>query len=188
MKESLIKIKNSFEYALSIVVVLWIIHIVQWLFGLDFSSLGIFPRSIYGALGIITSPFIHGNFQHLIANTIPFAFFTTLLFLFYKKKAYLIFLLIWVTSGFFTWIIGRPAWHIGASSVIYGLASFLVFGGLFSKNFKLIILAIAIALLYSGLIWGIFPSDEQISWEGHLSGAVAGVLLAYSFRGSLKNI
>jgi len=188
MKESIIQIKNSFEYALSIVVILWIIHIVQWLLGLDLSSLGIYPRSTYGALGIITSPFIHGSFQHLIANTIPLAFFTTLLFFFYKKKVFLVYVLIWITSGLFTWIIGRPAWHIGASSVIYGLASFLVFGGLFSKNFKLIIVAVAVAVLYSGLIWGIFPGDEQISWEGHLSGAIAGLIWAYCFKGSLKNI
>lgn len=186
MKESVREIKNSLEYALSIVLVFWVVHIVQWLFGLEFYSLGVFPRSVDGLLGIITSPFIHGDFQHLIANSIPMVVLTALVFFFYKKKVFLIYSLIWITAGLLTWIIGRPSWHIGASSVIYGLASFLVFAGFFSKNFKLIIVSVIILILYSSLVWGIFPGDTRISWEGHLSGAIAGLIWAYIFRKSLK--
>ncbi|NDV94926.1 rhomboid family intramembrane serine protease [Dysgonomonas sp. 521] len=188
MKESVKRIKDSLEYALSIALVLWIIHIVQWLFHLNLASLGVYPRSLDGALGIVTSPFIHGDFQHLIANTVPFIVLTALTFFFYKKKAVVIYLLIWFTSGLLTWIIGRSAWHIGASSVIYGLASFLIFGGLFSKNFKLIAVSVIVLLLYSGLVWGIFPGDGGVSWEGHLSGAISGLIWAYSFRKSLERI
>ncbi len=186
MKESVREIKNSLEYALSIVLVFWVVHIVQWLLGLEFYSLGVFPRSVDGLLGIITSPFIHGDFQHLIANSIPMVVLTALVFFFYKKKVFLIYSLIWITAGLLTWIIGRPSWHIGASSVIYGLASFLVFAGFFSKNFKLIIVSIIVLILYSSLVWGIFPGDTRISWEGHLSGAIAGLIWAYIFRKSLK--
>ena len=188
MKESIGEIKNSLEYALSIVLILWVVHIAQWLFGFDLYSLGIFPRSIDGVLGIITSPFIHGDFQHLIANSIPMVILTALIFFFYKKKVFLIYTFIWISAGLLTWIIGRPSWHIGASSVIYGLASFLVFAGFFSKNFKLIIVSVVVLVLYSGLVWGIFPGDARISWEGHLSGAIAGLIWAYVFRKSLKNI
>ena len=95
-------------------------------------------------------------------------------------------ILLWVTTGILTWIIGRPAWHIGASGIIYALASFLVFGGIMSQNVKLILLSVLVAFMYSGLVWGVFPQDEQVSWEGHLSGAISGILWAYLCRKSLR--
>ncbi|WP_051697724.1 rhomboid family intramembrane serine protease [Prevotella sp. 10(H)] len=189
MKVTLKEAKTSLEYALSILIILWIIRIVQSLFGLDFFyTLGVYPRETFGLAGIITAPLIHGNFEHLIANTLPMFFLTFLIFFFYKKNVFLIYLLTWITSGFLTWLIGRPSWHIGASSVIYAMASFLIFGGIFSRNFKLIIASVIVVVLYSGLIWGIFPSNNGVSWEGHLSGAISGLIWAYIFRKQLQNI
>lgn len=184
MKKSIEEIKISLEYALSIVFVLWLVHFAQLLFGVELYSLGVYPRSIYGALGIITSPFIHGDLHHLLANSVPMVVLTSLYFFFYKKKY--IYILIWITAGFLTWVIGRPSWHIGASSVIYGLASLLIFAGFFSKNFKLIVISIIVLISYSGLVWGIFPGDARISWEGHLSGVIAGLIWAYIYRKRLK--
>lgn len=185
MKESYKNIKISLEYSVAFLVIFWIIQIVVYVTGINLSNFGIYPRSTDGLLGILTSPFIHGNPQHLIANSIPFGILSTLLFFFYRKKSILIFILIWITAGIFTWVIGRVAWHIGASSIIYGMASFLFFGGIMSKKIKLIIVSVIVMLAYSGLVWGIFPSDGQISWEGHLSGAIGGFIWAYLFRKSL---
>jgi len=182
MKELFNLFRTSLKYALCIVLILWIIKCIESLLGLNFYTFGIYPRSTDGLWGILTSPLIHGNFQHLIANTIPMLVLTTLLFLFYRKKAVFIFILLWITAGILTWIIGRPSWHIGISSVIYALASFLIFGGFFSKNFKLIIVSIIVIIAYSGLIFGVFPGEERVSWEGHLSGALGGLLWAYVFR------
>jgi membrane associated rhomboid family serine protease len=176
---------SSLKYSFIFIVIFWIIQVIQYL-GLNFATFGILPRTVNGLLGIITAPFIHGDFQHLIANTLPFFILSFLLFLFYKRRASSFLLLIWITSGLLTWIIGRSSWHIGASSVIYGMASFLVLGGIMSRNWKLILVSIVVAVAYYGLIWGIFPQDPSISWEGHLSGALAGLFWAYTYRRILR--
>ncbi|WP_316928120.1 rhomboid family intramembrane serine protease [Gillisia marina] len=85
-------------------------------------------------------------------------------------------------TGFFTWVIGRPANHIGASGIIYLLASFLFFKGIFSKHYRLIALSFIVVFLYGGLLWFVVPVDPKISWEGHLSGLAVGLLLALIFR------
>lgn len=177
---------NAIKYALVLLIILWLVQIINYITNNSLLSLGILPRTAVGLKGIIFSPFIHGSFQHLMANSLPFAVLTALLFFFYKKNAALIFTLIWISAGFITWIIGRTSWHIGASTIIYALASFLFFGGLFSRKALLIFLSIIIGLMYYGLIWGIFPSDERISWEGHLAGAISGFVWAYFFRNNLR--
>lgn len=173
---------NSLNWSISFVFLFWIIRICESLSGYDLYFLGIYPREIPGSIGIITAPFIHVNYEHLIANTVPFFVLCILLFLFYPKKASLIFILLWITAGVFTWLIGRPAWHMGASIIIYDLAFFLFFGGIMSRKFLQILLSAGILVFYGGLIWGIFPSDNGVSWEGHLSGAVSGLIWAYKFR------
>lgn len=164
----------------------WIIHIIKFITGITFLNFGILPRTLPGLVGIISSPFIHGNFDHLIANSIPFVILNFLLFAFYKDKAIYYLIIIWLSTGLLTWLIGRNANHIGASGVIYGLFTFLVFGGFISRNWRLIIPSILVALLYSSFIWGIFPTEEQVSWEGHLAGACCGCLIAYYHRNYLR--
>ncbi len=185
MKETLKKLLTSFKYSLIIVLLLWIVIIIENILHTHFYQLGIYPRSTEGLLGILTSPLIHADFSHLIANTAPMLIFTTLLFFLYEQRGYSIFILLWFTAGVFTWIIGRSSWHIGASSVIYAEASFLVFAGFFSKSLKLIFISLIIVVLYSGLIFGLLPINSQVSWEGHLSGAVAGLMWAYIFRNKI---
>lgn len=180
------KIKKAIEYSLAFVAIFWVIQVIKYLTGASLIGLGILPRSVDGLLGIITAPLIHGDFEHLLANTLPFFFLSFLLFVFYEKRASLYLFLIWITAGLFTWIIGRYASHIGASGVIYGLASFLVFGGIFSKNWKLILVSILVLVFYSGLIWGIFPTESHVSWEGHLAGALSGLLWAFLYRKTLQ--
>ncbi len=180
------QIVSSLKYSFVFIVIFWIVEVIQIL-GFDFADYGILPRQTIGLTGIITSPFIHGDLQHLIANTIPFFVLSFLLFLFYKRRAGVFLVLIWLTTGILTWIIGRTAWHIGASGVIYGLASFLVFGGILSRNWKLILVSILVLILYSSLVWGIFPGDARISWEGHLSGAISGLVWAIIYKKILRS-
>ncbi|MDL2214684.1 rhomboid family intramembrane serine protease [Dysgonomonas sp. OttesenSCG-928-M03] len=180
------QIVSSLKYSFVFIVIFWIVEVIQIL-GFDFADYGILPRQTIGLTGIITSPFIHGDLQHLIANTIPFFVLSFLLFLFYKRRAGVFLVLIWLTTGILTWIIGRTAWHIGASGVIYGLASFLVFGGILSRNWKLIFVSILVLILYSSLVWGIFPGDARISWEGHLSGAISGLIWAVIYKKILRS-
>lgn len=175
----------SLQYAFIFILLFWAIAFLQIL-GFNFSSYGILPRTQTGLIGIFTAPFIHANIQHLSANSLPFFVLSLLLFLFYHKNAPIYFISIWITSGILTWLIGRASWHIGASGIIYGLMSFLIIGGILSWKSKLVLVSIIVFFLYSGLIWGIFPGEREVSWEGHLSGAIGGVLWAFVYKNQLK--
>ena len=132
-------------------------------------------------------PFVHGGFKHLIANSFPFLILGTALFYFYREISLKVLIGIWLLSGIWVWFGGRDSWHIGVSGVIYGLSSFLFFSGLIRKNVQLSALALVVAFLYGSMIWGIFPDffpEKNISWEGHLGGLVAGIILAFYYRKS----
>jgi membrane associated rhomboid family serine protease len=175
---------HSLFVSASLVVVLWLIKLVEFEYGLDFSDWGVYPREISGLRGIIFSPFIHGNFEHLAANSLPLLILTFSLFFFYRKSSYIILILIFLLSGLFVWLGGREAMHIGASGIIYGLAAFLFLSGVISYNIRLLTISLIVALLYGGLIWGIFPVKPEISWESHLWGGISGFVLAWLFRHS----
>jgi len=161
---------------------IWIVYWMELLLGINLNRFGIYPRIISGIKGIILAPFIHGSVQHLYNNTIPLAVLTSFLFFFYSHKATRV--LIWglLMSGTLTWLIGRPSYHIGASGVIYMLVSFLFFKGIFTKHFRLIALSLIIVFIYGSMVWYIFPIKEGISWEGHLSGFLTGLFLAFIIK------
>jgi membrane associated rhomboid family serine protease len=177
-------VKHALFVSCSFVVVLWVIKFFESEFSLDFSHWGILPGSVTGLRGIIFSPLIHANFEHLIANSLPLIILTFSLFFFYRKSSYTIFVLIYLLSGFFVWLDGREAMHIGASGVIYGLAAFLFLSGIISHNIRLLTISLIVALIYGGMFWGIFPIKPEISWESHLWGGVSGFGLALLFRKS----
>ncbi len=166
------------------VVFLWLIKLAEFEYGFNFSDWGILPREVSGLRGILFSPLIHSNFEHLAANTLPFFVLTFSLFFFYRKSSYTIFLLIYLFSGIFVWLGAREAMHIGASGIIYGLAAFLFLSGVISHDIRLLTISLIVAFLYGGLFWGIFPIKPEISWESHLWGGVSGLVLAYLYRHS----
>ena len=149
----------------------------------DFTRLGIYPMQKRGIVGIFTHPLVHSGFKHLLANTLPFFFLSWCLFYFYRDIAPRIFILVWTGCGLLTFLIGKPGWHIGASGLIYGMAFFLFFSGLLRKHIPLIAISLLVTFLYGGLVWNMFPQFAKIgtSWEGHLSGAIAGTLCAFGF-------
>ncbi|WP_316928465.1 rhomboid family intramembrane serine protease [Gillisia sp. CAL575] len=169
-------------YPILFVLVLWIVFWFEIRFGFDFNHFGIQPRTVKGLRGILFSPFIHSDIKHLFHNTIPLFILTTALFFFYRTISWKVLVVGLLLTGFFTWMIGRPANHIGASGVIYLLASFLFFKGILSKYYRLIALSLIVVFLYGGMLWFIVPVDPKISWEGHLSGLVVGLLLAFVFK------
>ena len=176
------KASDSLLYPFLFVALLWAVKVVEIIFHYNFSAYGIIPRTSQGLLGIITGPLIHVNFVHLFSNSIPILILGILVFNFYRSIAFEIFTWIYLISGLCVWIIGENAIHLGASGLIYGFASFIFFSGLFRREFKAILLAIAIVFIYGGIIWGIFPGKPNISWQGHLFGALAGGLCAYFYR------
>jgi membrane associated rhomboid family serine protease len=174
--------KNIFKFAGAVIVILWLVRLTDTILPFDLNKLGILPRSIAGLVGIIFAPFLHGNIFHLLSNTVPLFILLILIFLFYDKVALKAILIIIFIGGFLVWIFGRQAYHIGASGLIYGLVAFLIAEGFFRKNMKSIILAVIIFFLYGSLIYGLFPIHSWMSWEGHLFGAISGVLSAYLYK------
>ena len=157
---------------------IWVVYWIEVRFGYNFNHWGVRPRSFTGLKGVVFSPFIHSSVEHLYNNTIPLAVLTFFLFLFYKKVAFRVMLLGVLGSGILTWIIGRTSFHIGASGLIYVLASFIFFKGIFTKHYRLVALSLIVVFIYGSMIWYIFPVKDGISWEGHLSGFITGLLLA----------
>ena len=169
---------------LSIVVIFW----MESIFNFNFNYLGIYPRKLEGLRGILFSPFIHGDTKHLFNNSVPLLVLSTALFYFYRTIRWKVLIYGLLLTGFLTWLIGRPSLHIGASGVIYMLTAFLMFRGIISKQYQLTALSFGVIFLYGSFIWYIFPTDPKISWEGHLSGFLVGVLFAFIFnKQSLSN-
>lgn len=151
-------------------------------FGLDLYRYGLKPRSAKGLLGILTMPFIHGNFEHLFNNMTALFVLLWFLFYFYRDLALRILLWIFLLSGLWVWISARGTYHIGASAVVYGLVTFLFFSGIFRMYYRLVAVSMLVTFLYGSLVWGVLPIKEGISWEGHLWGSIAGLLLALAYR------
>ncbi len=163
--------------------IMWMVKIIEVLFGLDFAEYGIYPLTARGLQGIIFSPFIHASFGHLFSNTLPLFFLSVALFYFYSEVALKVFIWTFFLTGFLVWLGGREAYHIGASGLVYGLASFLFFSGILRKHFRLIALSLLIVFLYGSMIWGLFPGVyKNVSWESHMLGFFSGVLLAIIYR------
>jgi membrane associated rhomboid family serine protease len=162
---------------------MWISFIAEHLFNTDFTFLGIFPLSIKGLPGIFLSPFIHADLDHILNNTLPLFILGTALFYFYTEVAFRVFFWIIFFTGLTVWVFGRQSYHIGASGVIYGMASFLFFSGIIRRHIPLIALSLLVVFIYGQMVWGIFPLQQaNISWESHMLGAVAGIFLAIWFR------
>ncbi len=165
----------------------WLIFIFDQIFSLQLFTFGILPRTVIGLRGILFSPLLHANLEHILSNTLPILVLGSLFFYFYKKIAKPAIVWIWLISGLWLWIGGRnsqdsPTLHAGASILIYGLATFLFFSGVFRKNLRLMIVSALVVFLYGSIMWGVLPLKQEMSWEGHLSGALAGLLVAYNYR------
>lgn len=165
------------------VVVLWIIFWAEIRFKLNLTEFGIYPRTFSGLRGIIFSPFLHGDLEHLYNNSIPLFLLIAALRFFYRNQALKVIGYGILLSGFLTWVIGRESYHIGASGLIYVLVSFIFFKGIQTKYYRLVAVSLTIILLYGGMIWYIFPDVQQgISWEGHLAGLITGYVFSLAIK------
>ena len=161
---------------------IWTVFWVEVRFQVNLNDYGIYPRTFKGLRGIVFSPFLHGSVEHLYNNTLPLAILSGALVYFYRSVSAKVLLTGIIISGLITWIIGRPSYHIGASGLIYVLASFIFFKGIFTKHFRLVALSMLIVFIYGGMLWYIFPIKEGISWEGHLGGFITGLALAFILK------
>lgn len=179
-----LKFRYAVHMVIAFVLVLWAIKSVEIATETSFSSLGVLPRTLKGAIGIITGPLIHGDVIHLISNTLPIVLLGVMLFYFYHRIAIGLFIWMYIITGFSTWLIARDAYHIGASGIVYGMASFLFFSGIIRKSRQLMTVSAIIIFLYGGMIYGVFPNgvETNVSWESHLMGGLVGIILAFLYR------
>ena len=172
-------IGRAIKISMTWVGLLWVVEIVDLSSGFQLDGYGILPRKVDGLMGIFWSPLLHADFAHLIANSGPLVLLLIMLFSHrqYRPKSSLAF--IWLVSGLGTWLIGRPAIHIGASSIVYGLAAFLMTASFWMRSWRAFFLSSLALLMFGGLFYGLFHIQKGVSWEGHLSGALAGVWVAW---------
>lgn len=169
------------------VVFMWFVFWLEIRFDYDFVENGIYPRTFAGLQGVIFSPFIHGDMEHLYNNSLPLLILLAALQFFYAKQSLRVIGYGILLSGIITWVIGRENYHIGASGLIYVLFSFVFFKGIQTKYSRLVALSLAVIVVYGGLVWYIFPSPEipgnkSISWEGHLGGLLTGFVLTLVYK------
>jgi membrane associated rhomboid family serine protease len=163
---------------LGCVVLLWSIECVNTLLDHRLIKWGILPRTYTGLVGIPLSPFLHGSFAHLILNTVPLVTLGSFV-AFYGTRTFLtVSLWIILLSGTALWLFGRSAYHVGASSVLFGYFGYLVTRGWYERSVTALLVAFLTLVLYGGIVWGVLPTRPYISWEGHLFGLLAGVLVA----------
>lgn len=158
---------------------LWFVYWLQIRYDFDFDKNGIFPRTLSGLQGVVFSPFIHADLNHLYNNSIPLIVLLAALQFFYSNLSLKVIVYGILFSGLLTWSMGRPSYHIGASGLIYVLFAFIFFKGILTKYYRLVALSLTVIMMYGGMIWYVFPKvDDAVSWEGHLAGLLTGLVLA----------
>lgn len=173
-------------YPFLLLALLWSIFLVEQFYPREFIEYGILPQSIKGLKGIFFSPLLHSptDIKHILNNSLPAAVLFGALVYFYHKIAAKVFLFSWIFTGLFVWLFAKNSgsFHIGFSGVIYAFAGFLFTSGTIRKIRNLQGISLFVVFIYGGMIWGIFPMEERVSWEGHLSGLLVGVILAFIFK------
>jgi membrane associated rhomboid family serine protease len=183
MEKELQRLKKSIYYPIGMCLVLWFVKAFEWLMDVDLGAFGILPRTWKGTSGILFGGFLHGDVLHLMSNTIPLVLLGGAIVYFYHQKSFQIIAFLYLLTGLLVWIFARPAYHIGASGLVYGMLSFLFFGGLLRRDRQTLAISFAVLVLYGGSMFsGLVPGDPGVSWESHLIGFILGMLTAIYLR------
>ncbi len=189
-------LQNVIIWPLALLAIIWTVSLLgmflpDYVLRLPYALV---PRQISGLTGIITSPLLHSGWPHLLSNSLPFLSLTGLMVFFYPRLWKRVLPTLWIGTGLFVWVAGRSydfetgstISHIGASGVVYALAAFLAFSGIFRRDFRAVIVSLVVLFYYGGMVAGIVPGQEGISWESHLLGLVVGALAGWFYRGELE--
>ena len=169
----------AIRLTLAFLAVIWSVFLFEHLLAIDLARFGLRPRESIGLLGLLTTPLLHGSFNHLTSNTIPlFVGGVAMLFL-YPVSALRALPLIYLGSSALAWLFARPSLHIGASGLVYGMLAFVFVSGLIRRDLRSVAVSMMVFFFYGSMIWGVLPGVQSTSWELHLSGAVIGMLLAW---------
>jgi len=168
--------------AIGFVALLWLIHLMNWGMALDPQPFGVRPREWLGLVGLVTAPLVHGDFAHLVANSVPLAAVGSAMLFLYPHSALRVLPAVYLGPGLIVWLFGRDSVHLGASGLVYGLVSYVFVAGLLRRDRRAIAASLLVILVYGSLAWGVLPIDPRVSWETHLAAAAIGVLMALALR------
>ena len=172
------QLKSSAYLILGLILVIWAVELVNLLLGHQLNVLGILPRTVAGLPGIVLSPFLHNGIGHVLLNTIPLIILGGLVILHGPRVFVEVSLVVILVTGVGVWIFGRSGYHVGASGLIFGYFGFLVGRGWYERSVSSILIAVVTIVLYGGMLWGLLPLRNGVSWEAHLFGLLAGILAA----------
>ena len=170
------------KITLGFVVVIWLIQLANW--GLDVGpeQFGIRPRKLAGLHGILFAPLLHGDFGHLLANSVPLVVLGTVMLTLYPNSAIRVLPVVYLAPGLAVWLFARGGVHLGASGLVYGLVSYILVAGLIRRDRRAIAASLLVCFMYGAMVWGVLPIQHRVSWETHLAAALIGVLLAVLLR------
>lgn len=160
---------------------MWLFFALDFIYDSDLFLIGIIPRTTIGLFGIFTAPFIHADPIHLISNTVPFLFLGITLFYNYPRISKRVFSGCYFITNVLVWLFARQEQHVGASGLVYALATFIIAFGLFRRDFKSLLLSVIVIILYGSIYYGVIPTQGRVSWESHLFGSIVGLILASAF-------
>ncbi len=176
------RLRVAFGTAVSFALLLWVVKLAEYLGGFNFTLFGVYPRLPAGITGILLAPFIHASFAHLFANTAPIVVLGTMLLYGYPRAAKVLLPVVYLGGGSAVWLFAREAYHIGASGLAFGMLFFVLVIGVLRWDRRAIALSLVVFFLYGGMVWGILPQSQEISFESHLAGALIGTVLAFLLR------
>ena len=178
--------RNNFRLAVKIalgfVALLWVIQLSNWALDLGPAEFGVRPRELAGLIGILFAPLLHGGFGHLIANSPPLLVLGTAMLYLYPQSSLRVLPAVYFGPGIAVWLFARGSSHVGASGLVYGLASYILVAGLIRRDRRAIAASLVVCFMYGALVWGVLPIEPGVSWETHLAAALIGVGLALALR------
>ncbi len=169
---------TSIQIVISLFAVITLLEVINLVSGRMLNQFAILPRETSHLSGIVISPFLHGSLWHYLSNIVPVCLFSYFLLQWGKPRYFTVSAFIIVVTGLLVWLLGRSAFHLGASGLIYGYFGFLLVAGFLSKKPRLILISIVVGFFYGGMIFGVLPLKSFISWESHLFGLLSGFAAA----------
>ncbi len=172
----------ALRLALGFVVVLWLVELLNVALDTGPDDLGVRPRQWRGLLGVVFAPLVHAGFGHLAANSLPLAVLGTAMLYLYPDASRVVLPAVYFGPGALVWLLAHGGNHIGASGIVYGLASYVFVAGVIRRDRRAIATSLLVSFLYGAMVWGVLPIEPHVSWETHLAAALIGVALAIALR------
>ncbi len=175
-------IANRFQPVLILVALVWVVEVVNLFLGHRLVSFGILPRSFTGLIGIPLAPMLHSGIWHALSNTVPLLILGALTLAGGKRRFWETTVNVTLLSGALVWIFAREAYHVGASGLVFGYLGVILARAYIERSITTIAIAIVTVMAYGGLLWGILPLRSHVSFESHLFGLIAGIVVVWLDR------